>query len=91
VADDYSIINPLGSYDCLNAEKSDIVYHDGKVVKVQTPVFDPDKLAGVPALFRIVEQPRDYFLNSDLLLAIDDIRPKPTNVFIFPVDVVPRR
>lgn len=89
VSDAYFIVNPIGTYDCLNAGASDIVYYKGKVVKVKKPVFDPARLTAVPALFRITEQPRNYFISGDLTTAISQLEPKPSNFYLFPIDLLP--
>lgn len=82
---DYWIVNPLGTYDCLNRDASDIKYVDddpaGDVVKVRSYVFDPGKLDGVPDLFRIPEAPRHYFVSETLARAFHANRF--ANVFIF--------
>src|SRR5262245_15243090 len=45
-SNDYFIINPIGSFDCLNLMACDIKYLPGKttIVKIRRFAFDPDKL-----------------------------------------------
>jgi hypothetical protein len=63
-------VNPLAPRDCLNYKQSVIDYTDDRqVVGVDKFVLDPRKLQGAPALFRILEDPREYVVNETLARA----------------------
>ncbi|MBW2737389.1 MAG: hypothetical protein JRE64_00790 [Deltaproteobacteria bacterium] len=68
---DYWIINPIGSFDCVNRKDSDIVYmdegdHKGEIVVVKIYVFDVRKLENAPHIFRVPENLRRYFISESL-------------------------
>ncbi|MBW2661812.1 MAG: hypothetical protein JRD93_07465 [Deltaproteobacteria bacterium] len=69
---DYFIINPIGTFDCLNLKASQIEYLDGEVVGIDNFVVDPRKLEKPPALFRIKEDPRRYVINEELAKAFEE-------------------
>lgn len=81
-SDEYFIVNPLGSWDCLDLGASKIEYMDGDVVGVDEMVLDPTKLKEVPDLFRVREDPSTYLGSQRLLerIVMGDL--KPTNVYI---------
>jgi len=83
---DYFIINPLGTYDCLDVEKSDIDYHEGQIVAVNEHVLDPRKLSSVPDLFRIREEPGAYVVSERLLEVWLDMDPRPSNVLLIDLE-----
>jgi len=65
---DYWIVNPIGTFGCLNKEASEIKYVDkddakSEVVSIRKFVFDPKKLKNAPDLFRVPERVRDYFIS----------------------------
>lgn len=73
LSDDYWIINPIGTVDCVNKKKSEIEYLDepgdpyhGEVVGVDRYVLDSRKLKAAPSLFRVPEEPDEYFFKEDL-------------------------
>ncbi|WP_163998468.1 imm11 family protein [Pyxidicoccus caerfyrddinensis] len=69
----YFIINPIGTYDCLDEPHSGIEYGpDGGVVAIRTPVLHPDKVAGAPALFRMHHKPTVYLVDGVLADALRD-------------------
>ena len=78
---DYFIINPLGTFDCLNFEKSEIKYSKempGEIIRIIKCVLDSNKLREAPAFFRIKESPHTYILSHKL---VDELRQlNPTNV-----------
>jgi hypothetical protein len=78
---DYFIINPIGTYDCLDEAHSGIEYGpDGGVVAIQHPVLHPDKVAEAPALFRVRHRPTVYVVDGVLA---DTLREKGfTNVVL---------
>ncbi|HEX5748010.1 MAG TPA: DUF1629 domain-containing protein [Archangium sp.] len=77
---DYFIINPLGTFDCLDLEKSEIIYDEGEIVEVEKIVLDPKKLHSAPGFFRIKEDPYVRVLSHQL---VDELRKlNPTNVYL---------
>jgi hypothetical protein len=84
---DYWILNPIGTFDCLNRQASDIRYMDAtqkQVVGVSTMVFDIKKMADAPDLFRVPEDPEEMFMSERLAIALKPLHP--TNV-IFTEDM----
>lgn len=78
---DYFFINPLGTKDCLNIEKSGVEYFEtGEVVGLDEIVIDPLKLVDAPHIFRVNEEPTTYIFSRDLLKSIADIGA--TNFFV---------
>ena len=69
--DDYFIINPIGSYDCLDLKASKIKYLKDKIVAVKEFVLDAKRLKDAPDLFRLKEDPRQYIISGRL---VDDLR-----------------
>ena len=73
---DFYIVNPIGTVDCLNHGASKIErFHqegdpyDGDVIEIDEIVLDPQKLQNAPALFRIREDPSNYFIDENLAKA----------------------
>ena len=59
---DYSIINPIGTFDCLDPRKTNAVWDKekpGRISLLRMPVLDRAKVAKAPELFRIPEAPTD--------------------------------
>ena len=86
---DYWVINPLGSIDCVDRDKSAIVYLDdtkADVVGVDKFVFRKDRLEKAPGIFRVLEAPTAYFINQTLARSLKD--KDCTNIFIDEIDVV---
>ncbi len=86
---DYWIINPIGSVDCVDRQASDIVYLDDTktdIVSIQKYVFDADRLAHSPALFRVPEECSEYFMNENLVNEL--IERKFTNFVVREVPLV---
>jgi len=84
---DYWIINPIGTTDCVNREASDIEFLDapgdhyhGAVVDVDEYVIDKKKLTTAPNLFRVPENPEEYFFKEPLF---DEIRKREFTNFVF--------
>jgi hypothetical protein len=68
---DYFIINPIGSYDCLDEATSGIEYGpEGSVVAINHPQLHPVKVTGAPALFRVRHKPTVYIVDETLAAAI---------------------
>ncbi len=86
-SDDYCVVNPLGTLDCVDRAKSDIDFDDtGKnVLMVRKLVLDPAKIAGAPQLFRVDLQPDVYVVGAALS---DELKArKLTNVILTPLAV----
>ncbi|HYO57920.1 imm11 family protein [Archangium sp.] len=67
---DYFIINPIGTYDCLDEAHSGIEYGpEGSVVAINSPLLHPEKMAGAPALFRARLKPTVYIVDEALAAA----------------------
>ena len=87
---DYCLVNPIGNIDCLDLERSEIVYDkggSGAVVSVRKFVLDPKKLERVAPLFRIREDPRNYVVTE--FLAHEFAERSFTNLFISEIEVAP--
>lgn len=75
---DYTIVNPLGTFDCADDKASEIEYMGDKVVFVHRLVLSTRKLKKAPQLFRPNVWPSKYLFGPDL---VDDIRSRKfTNV-----------
>jgi len=88
-AADYFIVNPLGTFDCLDLERSEIERLEGteKVVAVRKLVLSAEKVKAAPALFRPREDPRRYIARGDLVKAWIQMDPTPTNVLLDELEV----
>jgi len=65
---DYFIINPIGGYDCMNLEASGVEYtRSGKPMEPDIFVFDKKKMDAAPHLFRVMEFPSEYIIDSYLV------------------------
>lgn len=80
-SDDYFIVNPLGSFDCLDQAKSVVKYLDGQVVNVKKIVIDAKKSEKLPPLFRLQQRPQVYIATDALVRKLVNTSPRPTNVF----------
>lgn len=88
---DYCMINPLGTIDCLDLQRSVIAYSPtipGAVLSVDTFVIDPRKVEGAPALFRIKEAPEAYVISEPLAQALR--APEFAQVRLTDIEVTPR-
>lgn len=66
---DYWIINPIGTFDCVNRDASTIVYAQTpkrEILGVEQLVFDPDRMEGAPDLFRVPEEPANQYASERL-------------------------
>ena len=87
---DYFIVNPIGSYDCLNIDASEIEFtSNGKPMDSEKYVIDPKKLANAPHLFRIKEFPFIYVIDS--VLATKFQENKFTNILLDILEQVPSK
>ncbi|MCY1041532.1 hypothetical protein OV208_09420 [Corallococcus sp. bb12-1] len=70
---DYFIINPIGTLDCLDVAASGVkIGPEGSVIHVARFVLDPKKVAPLPALFRPKEEPAVYIVTETLALALKE-------------------
>ncbi len=68
---DYFIVNPIGTFDCLNEEASKIRYNrNGGPMKPRKFVIDPDIMDQAPHLFRVKDFPSAYIIDSYLVRKI---------------------
>jgi hypothetical protein len=84
-ANDYSIVNPLGTLDCADLERSDVKMAEGEVVRVNRIVLSPAKLERPPHLFRVREAPHFYVVSEALAEALK--AGGFTNVVLEPLEV----
>ncbi|MCP3169259.1 hypothetical protein LZ199_40820 [Myxococcus sp. QH3KD-4-1] len=77
---DHFIINPLGTFDCLDLKQSEIIYEGDEVVVVEKLVLSPEKLRSAPDIFRVEQEPHAYVLSHQL---VDELRQlDPSNVYL---------
>lgn len=83
---DYFIVNPLGSFDAIDPDRSVIERRATGSVRLKgLPVLRRDKLDQAPDLFRIPENLFDHVVSDRF---IDALRPlKPTNVLLTKLQV----
>ncbi|MDH5729702.1 MAG: hypothetical protein OEZ58_11980 [Gammaproteobacteria bacterium] len=87
-SNEYYYINPLGTHDCLDLNKSDIEWSDdGEVIHVNHFVLDKHKMNDVPPLFRIDQDRRAYFINQKLVDGIRAAKPDVTNLNLEKIEV----
>jgi hypothetical protein len=84
---DYYIINPLGSFDCLHLEQSDVVRSVNGIVRIKKHVLDPGKTESAPDLFRITEAPEVIVISHRLADELKTVNP--TNVYLHEVEQAP--
>jgi hypothetical protein len=79
---DYWIINPIGTFDCVNRAASRIVMDSTgqDIIRVDSLAFDREKMASAPDLFRVPEKPEWMFISEALARAIK--QHKLTNVIL---------
>jgi hypothetical protein len=89
ISKDYWIINPVGTFDCLDRKSSEIKYMDddpqSEIVGVKKFVFNPKKLENAPDLFRVPEDPTEYFISERLVKKFQE--KKFTNLFLTEIEV----
>lgn len=84
---DHFVVNVLGTRDCLDLKRSDIVWSKkvpGRIVKVKKHVLDPGKLADAPELFRVKEDPPAIVMSAGLLARVKALNP--TNFYLWKLD-----
>ena len=69
---DYLLVNPLGTFDCLDFEKSKLMWESdhSAIGMIMEYVLDPHKLGKVPDLFRIEKSTIDYVFSERLVNAL---------------------
>jgi hypothetical protein len=70
LSDEYCIVNPLGVHDCVDLEKSDVLWESGpgsRVVGAYDLVIDRQRGAKAPQLFRPQYAPMNYVLRRALV------------------------
>lgn len=68
-SEDYFIINPIGTFDCLDLEQSDISWSTKspkKILRIREYVLDRAKMQNAPQLFRVDGYPSTYVLGREL-------------------------
>lgn len=81
LSSDYFIVNPLGSYMCLDRKKSEFHLERGVFCGIKTMILDPKRLDKVPDLFRPRKDPSNYIASKKLLDALfKGGELKPTNI-----------
>jgi len=65
---DYFIINPIGSWNCLDPEASAITYFEDtdKVLRIDRMVIDSALAEPAPMLFRLKQAPTKYVVKQEL-------------------------
>lgn len=74
---DYWIVNPIGTFDCLDFQASEIVWGSKDataVIRVNKHVLDRKKVQDAPQLFRVDKDPMAYVLRYELAKEISDRR-----------------
>lgn len=74
-SEDYSIINPIGTFDCLDLKASDIAWSQkepDRVLRIREYVLDRAKMQAAPQLFRIDKNPSVYVIGRELAREIYD-------------------
>ncbi|WP_240359410.1 imm11 family protein [Pyxidicoccus trucidator] len=74
-SEDYFIINPIGTFDCLDLKASDISWstkNPKKILRVDEHVLDRAKMQDAPQLFRVDGDPSEYVLGRELAREIYD-------------------
>ncbi|QDE98869.1 hypothetical protein BHS05_25220 [Myxococcus xanthus] len=70
---DYCIINPIGSLDCLDEAASEVRYgSEGSVIDLGELVLDRTKVENAPQLFRVKQRPNKYVVGVELAREIYD-------------------
>lgn len=70
LSDEYFVVNPLGVHDCIDLDKSDILWDDGpgsEVLRVRKMVIDRKRGAMAPQLFRPEHRRVAYTMRYELM------------------------
>ena len=84
---DYWIINPIGSVDVLDMEKSQFRRgrRTGEIVGISEVVFNKDKLKNAPDLFRVPQELPAYYISENLASCWKE--EKCSNIFLSEISV----
>jgi hypothetical protein len=82
---DYFIVNPLGTFDCMNLKASELEYSGEDIVGVDRIVLSRKKLESAPDFFRIQEVPDAYVISARVAAEIQKLQP--TNFYITKMEV----
>jgi hypothetical protein len=72
---DYCLINPIGTFDCLDMNASEFLRkksNPSEIISVTTPILDKAKVKDAPQLFRMPYSPTNYVLGFELAKDIHD-------------------
>ena len=83
---DYFIVNPLGTFDCLDRKKSEIQFEGDEIVGIDKIVLDSKKMKDAPDIFRLPEAPSEYFVSQRLVTKLQSL--KPTNLYLRNIDEI---
>ncbi|NMO13799.1 hypothetical protein HPC49_01945 [Pyxidicoccus fallax] len=67
---DYFIINPIGTFDCLDFKASDIDWskeRPDEILFIETHVLDRNKMKDAPQLFRVGRDTHSYVIGVELI------------------------
>ncbi|MCP3163423.1 imm11 family protein [Myxococcus qinghaiensis] len=83
---DYFIINPLGTFDCLLKRDGQLAqaHSGGGLLGGYKYVLDSRKLKSAPEVFRVLETPEEIVISHRLADALKTLNP--TNVYLFELD-----
>jgi hypothetical protein len=76
---DYYVVNPLGTWDVLDLNASDIQWSDGDVVALREIVLDREKMRNAPDLFRLKEDTSWYLISKRIASRLRELDPPNTN------------
>ncbi len=90
-SEDYFIVNPIGTFDCLNEKASNIKYTStGHPIEPRTYILDPAKMKGAPHLFRIKDFPYAYVMDITLAQKIKAQKlSQLPNLIVYELDQLP--
>ncbi|RKH19969.1 MULTISPECIES: imm11 family protein [Corallococcus] len=74
---DYCIVNPIGTFDCVDFQASEVLWSDKtptKPLTIKKHVLDRKKVERAPQLFRADKDPMTYVLRYELAKEISDRR-----------------
>jgi hypothetical protein len=74
---DYCIVNPIGTFDCVDFQASDVRWSKKdptKPSRIRAHVLDRKKVESAPQLFRVDHDPMTYVLRYELAKEISDRR-----------------
>lgn len=74
---DYCIVNPIGTFDCVDFQASDVLWskkNPTELLDIKKHVLDRKKVENAPQLFRVDQDPMAYVLRYELAKEISDRR-----------------